>query len=232
MLTPEPLKIEPESKPVSHSSLLSLIKGFLAAGLLLTLIVLSTDILTGSDLLLQTQHGDQVSKTEQSERLVAFNALAPLPLNYVELSEVPKALDSMQLSPSARHALETKISKQESPQTALASTSTTNTSAHPQPIAAPAQNQVRLAWITLWDTDVEDGDSVKIDSQGYSRTIVIKKKPETFAIPVPANGIIRITGIDDGDGGGITVGLASGASKAVFPVMSIGQVLELKVKVN
>ncbi len=87
-------------------------------------------------------------------------------------------------------------------------------------------------WITLWDTDVEDGDIVRIESQGYSRTVKLTKKGDTFAVPIPASGVIRITGISDGDGGGITVGLASGGAKAVFPIMSEGQMLGLRVKVN
>ena len=56
--------------------------------------------------------------------------------------------------------------------------------------------------------------------------------PVTFAIPIPVSGNINITGIQDGEGGGITVGLASGESKTVFPIMSVGQVLGLRVKVN
>ena len=105
----------------------------------------------------------------------------------------------------------------------------------PQAVPALAQSQtrrVRLVWITLWDTDVEDGDVVRIDSQGYSRTIRLTKKGDTFAVPVPASGVIQVTGVSDGDGGGITVGLASGGVKAIFPVMSEGQVLGLQVRVN
>jgi hypothetical protein len=91
---------------------------------------------------------------------------------------------------------------------------------------------VRLAWISLWDTDVEDGDTVRIDSYCYSRTVVLKKQPVTFAIPVPESGVINVTGVSDGDGGGITVGLASGPSRAIFPIMSPGQLLGLRIKVN
>ncbi len=64
---------------------------------------------------------------------------------------------------------------------------------------------------------------IRIDSQGYSRTVALAKAPITLAIPVPTNGIVNITGVRDGEGGGVTVGLASGASKAVFPIMSVGQ---------
>ena len=95
--------------------------------------------------------------------------------------------------------------------------------------SASRETPLRLAWITLWDTDVQDGDVVRIDSGGYSRTVTLTKRGETFAVPIPASGLITVSGIKDGDGGGITVGLASGADKAVFPIMSVGQSLGLRV---
>ena len=103
----------------------------------------------------------------------------------------------------------------------------------PSPVAALSRSApTRLAWITLWDSDVEDGDVVRIESAGYSRTVVLASKGATLAIPVPASGKVNITGVRDGDGGGITVGVASGAVQAVLPIMSVGQVLTLNVKVN
>jgi hypothetical protein len=59
--------------------------------------------------------------------------------------------------------------------------------------------------------------------------VTLTKQPVRFAVPVPRDGVIKITGIRDGEGGGITVGLASGTSQAVFPIMSVGQTLDLKV---
>jgi hypothetical protein len=101
----------------------------------------------------------------------------------------------------------------------------------PAHLSQPAQHN-RLAWITLWDTDAEDGDAVRIDSQGYSRTVTLAKQPVTFAIPVPLDGVVKVTGIRDGEGGGITVGFASGASRAAFPIMSVGQTLGLNVRLD
>lgn len=91
---------------------------------------------------------------------------------------------------------------------------------------------MQLVWIRLWDTDVEDGDVVRIESSGYARTVRLTKRGEVFAVPVTADGLIQVTGVKDGDGGGITVGLASGVSQAIFPIMSEGQVLGLRVKVD
>jgi hypothetical protein len=143
--------------------------------------------------------GDAVSETDAKLRAAQFATLSPLHLSVVPPSESAAALDGMQLAPPAKTAL------------------------------AEALEPLRLAWVTLWDTDAEDGDVVRLDSEGYSRTVTLAKKPVTFAVPVPRDGIIKVTGIRDGEGGGITVGLASGASQAVFPIMSEGQTLGLKV---
>ncbi len=96
----------------------------------------------------------------------------------------------------------------------------------------PAAARTRLAWVTLWDTDAEDGDVVRIESNGLSRTITLSKQPLTIAVPVPADSVIKVIGVRDGEGGGITVGFASGAARAVFPIMSVGQTLGLRVRFN
>jgi hypothetical protein len=204
------------------------------------------------------QPGDNLSNSEKQERANTFAALAALPLALVPTAEVPSAIEGMHLSPSAKQALLTDLAQP--PQSATGSINsqivsqasdarpntvtgvTTQTKAiyNPtenklpsSPQGAPRKNiPMRLAWITLWDTDAEDGDAVRVDSQGYSRTVTLTKQPVTFAIPIPVSGNINITGIQDGEGGGITVGLASGESKTVFPIMSVGQVLGLRVKVN
>ena len=189
----------------------------LAAPLLLTAAILGV-IASGvyfANTLPAHLQGDHVSSQEQQERQAAFASLGSLQVQPVSSSDIAAAVGGMQLAEQAKRALLADLAK-------------------PSPIPAKgtaSANRLRLAWITLWDTDVEDGDVVRIDSQGYSRTVVLKKAPTTFAVPVPADGVIHVTGIRDGDGGGITVGLASGASKAVFPVMSEGQVLDLRVKV-
>jgi hypothetical protein len=163
---------------------------------------------------------DHVSDAERQQRQQAFAALGTLPLRVVEPAEVSAAVEGMGLTPQGKQALLADVAAP----TARQIPATQSATARWEPL--------RLAWITLWDTDVEDGDVVRIASEGYSRTVTLTKRGETFAVPVPANGIITITGIKDGDGGGITVGLASGAIKAVFPIMSTGQSLGLSVSIN
>lgn len=109
---------------------------------------------------------------------------------------------------------------------------------HPLPVqsqAAPsvANNEaVRLVWLTFWDTDHEDGDAVRVDSGiGYTRTVNLTKQPLTMAIPIARGVPIKLKGIRDGEGGGITVGMASGNAQATLPIMSTGQLLALKVVV-
>jgi hypothetical protein len=170
--------------------------------------------------------GDTVSKANADVRAQQFAMLASLPLSLVTDTESAIALDSMQLDPSTKAALAAAL---------LTSPSAVQTA--PDATSAPGaatklavdSNPVRLAWVTLWDTDAEDGDVVRLDSDGYSRTVTLAKKTVRFAVPVPRDGIINVTGIRDGEGGGITVGLASGTSQAVFPIMSLGQRLGLKV---
>jgi hypothetical protein len=179
--------------------------------------------------------GDEVSQSDARARLEAFQGLPPLDLSPVAAGDVDKAIQSMHLDLAAAQALKTELNGDGStPQGASAAGSPSAAQQlRPQPATAVTQRRrLQLVWITLWDTDVEDGDIVRLDSAGYSRTVRLTKQGDTFAVPVPADGVIKITGISDGDGGGITVGLASGGEKAVFPIMSEGQELGLKVRMN
>jgi hypothetical protein len=182
--------------------------------------------MANTDHQLPSAQADHASDAERQQRQLAFAGLGPVPLRLVEPADVNTAIEGMGLTPDGEKALLADVA----PPILL------QTSAQPAPLAphpaAAHREPLRLAWITLWDTDVEDGDVVRIDSQGYSRTVILTKRDNTFAVPVPADGVIMVTGIKDGDGGGITVGLASGAAKAVFPIMSTGQSLGLTVTVN
>ncbi len=191
------------------------------------------------------QSGDAVDPAEANARAAAFAALKPLPLALVPAAEIATAIDGMGLSTAQKAAMasqfQTAAPGAKAPEVPVsAATPDAKTPDIPAPTAAPAAAPApsqsthpnRLAWITLWDTDAEDGDAVRIDSQGYSRMITLTKQPVTFAIPVPLDGVVKVTGIRDGEGGGITVGFASGASRAAFPIMSVGQTLGLNVRLD
>jgi hypothetical protein len=202
--------------------------------------------------------GDHVSDAEQQERIKAFNALGSMPLSVVSDGDITSAVASMNLPPEANESILVALRdrrKQANLAPAPAQTAQAEPAAASSPVAGQAavrrapvsavasrapealpssrsRASTQLAWVTLWDSDVEDGDAVRIESGGYARTVLLTKRGITFAIPVPPNGQIHLIGVQDGDGGGITVGLASGAAKVILPVMSVGQVLALNVKVN
>lgn len=197
----------------------------LLAGALITGAGISLAAWTGGAPAWDASHNpDSVSPSRQQARAQAYAALSPLPLFKVSSDDTASAINGMQLPPADQQALRAELgvpapAPQAGPQAA------------PQ-AAVVGRHQTALAWITLWDTDAEDGDVVKLDSMGYTRTVSLRHQPQTFAVPVPTDGVVQITGLRDGEGGGITVGLASGAAQAVFPVMSTGQVLGLKVRLN
>ena len=186
-------------------------------------------------------HGDSVSQQEAAAREAAFAALPYLKLSLVSEGDVSSAVEQMGLAPNEKSAL---LSNLKAPTPAVADIApakagepvgqaTAQAQATPQGQPAPqVANPLRLAWVTLWDTDAEDGDAVRIDSGAFSRTVTLSKQPLTIAIPVPPNSVVKVTGIRDGEGGGITVGFASGGARAVFPIMSVGQTLGLRVQVN
>jgi hypothetical protein len=201
----------------------------LIAKALLTTLLITGLVAAGSHVLSGGlgAHGDDVSPSDAQVRLEAFSALDAIVASKVSTKDVDSALQGMNLGASAQKSLRADLG--------LPASSTTNASGMTpviQPQAQAAAPRMQLVWIRLWDTDVEDGDVVRIESGGYARTVRLTKRGEIFAVPVPPDGLIHVTGVKDGDGGGITVGLASGPSQAIFPIMSEGQVLGLKVKVD
>jgi len=228
-----------------YSSVSVLAKTTLSTLLVIGSLAVFFFIKSGAAVWPQHKLGDAVEERQQQERVKTFAALNAIPLAIVSEAEQAGAVDSMRLAPDARQALLASLASDSvssgSAGSAGAPAVQKNMTAMPQARAAQSSSasnaavkrkgSLQLAWITLWDTDAEDGDAIRIESEGYSRSVVLSKEPVTFAIPVPLSGVVNIHGLKDGEGGGITVGLASGASKAIFPVMSVGQVLGLKIKV-
>lgn len=211
-------------KPYSGAAVV--LKSVVASLLLVGAIGTAQYFLSGGTPWFLHKSGDSVDSAEANARAVAFAALEPLQLSIVSAEDVAKAINGMGLDAAGKTAVMAAV------QNATPDAKVPDAAAPAAVTSAPESQAVRshLAWITLWDTDAEDGDAVRIDSQGYSRTITLAKQPVTFAIPVPLDGVVKVTGIRDGEGGGITVGLASGASRAIFPIMSVGQTLGLRVR--
>lgn len=74
------------------------------------------------------------------------------------------------------------------------------------------KNDMRIAWVQLSDSFDEDGDWVKVTAGGFSQNLRLFKNPLRFAIPYVPGAPVAVTGLIDGEGGGITVAVHSGAS--------------------
>ena len=235
MIEPEPI---PQNAPASKRTS-SVVNSWLKGAVLSAVLVSAIGVI---GIGLNSPHGwpgqtggDEVSPSEQAARLNAFLAMNRLPLSVVDGSQVTDAVNSMELAPEDKARAIAAYTEQHSFVPAEPDSKPDPATQRVAPVGAQAKQAAplavgsRLAWITLWDSDVEDGDAVRIESEGYARTVLLKNKPVTFAIPVPASGTILIKGVRDGDGGGITVGMASGAAKVLLPVMSVDQTIALRV---
>jgi hypothetical protein len=219
------IAVRPSAAAAAETARRPPVRTVLSAAVIAALILVAGDIYahlsSGTSLWPLARASDQLSEADRANRALAFSQLGPLTLRHVSAADTGEAIEAMSrgLTPQGRKALLADLEPAISASTAS-----------PLPLESPTTREPpRLVWITLWDTDVEDGDVVRLESGGYSRTVVLTKRGVTFAVPVPADGFLTVTGIKDGDGGGITVGLASGAARAVFPIMSTGQSLRLRV---
>lgn len=150
--------------------------------------------------------GDSVSEQETQTRLSnyqSFVATSSLPLKFVNVQEMDQAFESMPESVSTEQKEELRIQ--------------VNT------------GQVKLAWITLWDTHSEDGDILRFESaSSFPIEVMALNQKTTIAIPYPANGEVMVTGVRDG-GGGITIALESGATQIAWPTMQVNDQFKLPV---
>lgn len=150
--------------------------------------------------------GDQVTDAEIQSRTEAHQALLAspgLPVTLVRADEVDSALASMPdtVPQQTREEMRSQIN----------------------------QGNLQLAWVTLWDTHVEDGDILRFESStSIPIEVMALNAHTTFAIPYPADGQVLVTGVKDG-GGGITIALESGATLIKWPTMAEGDTLLLPI---
>lgn len=85
-----------------------------------------------------------------------------------------------------------------------------------------SSGHLKLAWLTLWDYQVEDLDRVEVNSGGLRREVTLLHQPTTITVPVGAGLPIVIRGVHDG-GGGVTLGVKSGEQELIFPPLPVGQ---------
>ena len=175
---PQLAKAPASPQPTIPQTARVFVKSLAMAGITVGLIAGGTTIARNPTALGLFHSVDSVPDQEKQLRISAFAAMGPLPLSMVSPAEIPAAIKSMPLSPASQRELETRVTAPDHP--APASTPTPEANAaptHAQPARSPAvSHQSRLAWITLWDNVVEDGDVVRIDSQGYSQIIVLGRQ--------------------------------------------------------
>jgi hypothetical protein len=144
---------------------------------------------------------DDISPAEAQARAARLASFGPLPLQTVQPGEVKTAVEALGLPPAEHVAL----------------------------IADLDNSRTRLIWLTLYDSDVEDGDVAEIRSGGFSRTVPLTRRPIKVAVPVGPDGAILLTGSVDGGGGGVTVGVVLPSGPLPLPPLSVGQTLRLPV---
>lgn len=90
--------------------------------------------------------------------------------------------------------------------------------------------RVSLVYMTLWDSQVEDGDIVDVVSPGYPPvTVHLKNARTTVALPAPSSGKLTVMGDFDG-GGGITLGVLSGGNPVDLPYLQPRERVDIPVR--
>ena len=147
---------------------------------------------------------DQITEAESQQAQAAYAGLIAgggMALDMVGADDIDRAVESMPVTEEQREAVRQQV----------------------------AQGRVRLAWVTLWDTHAEDGDILRFESEASLPVeVTALNQPTTLAIPFPPSGVVQVTGVVDG-GGGITIGLKSGATSLTWPTMQPGDMLDLPV---
>jgi hypothetical protein len=85
-----------------------------------------------------------------------------------------------------------------------------------------ASGRTRIGWLTILDSDVEDGDWVSVSAAGLSQQVRLYHAPTTIAVPYRPGLPVTVTGTVDGDGKSITVAVRVGAASFVLAPMQVG----------
>jgi hypothetical protein len=89
-------------------------------------------------------------------------------------------------------------------------------------------DRLRLGVTFAWDWDAEDGDVVSLASAGFVQTVALTIAPQIVVIPYESAGApLLVTGIHDGDGGGITAAVGSPANPFQLRALFTGEVMQV-----
>jgi hypothetical protein len=87
--------------------------------------------------------------------------------------------------------------------------------------------KLKIGFVTVSDSDAEDGDWVSVSSGGFRQDVRLFKQPLVVAVPYLQGQPIRVTGLVDGDGGGITVAVHVGTNVVVLKPLQVGESVEV-----
>jgi hypothetical protein len=97
-------------------------------------------------------------------------------------------------------------------------------------IADARAGKMQMGWVSLRDFLDEDGDIAQISIGGFTRTVPLKNAPTPVAIPIVPGDFLRVTGLVDGGGGGVTVGITTGGGAEVQMPLDVGETITLPVR--
>lgn len=160
---------------------------------------------------------DAVGQQEQAQRLQSFQRSAPVKVAFVPQDRVKDAVTAMNLPAADEQALRQDLQ------------APANAAPGAQAQAQKSQEQVRLIEVTVWDSDAPDGDVVSLSSGGFTREVVLAKTPTIVYMPYRGGGGVQVTGVYDG-GGGITLGIRGSETPLMLPILSVGQVITVPVR--
>lgn len=145
--------------------------------------------------------GDNVASSETQRRNDSFLAMPPIQLQAVQPAERPQAVAAMKLPQNSQSSLQEDVSS----------------------------DRTKLVWISLFDADAEDGDAVRVETDGFRQEVVLRKTPVRLAVPLRSASTIRLTGTIDGEGGGVTPGIVTPAGPMPLPILSVGQTIVIPI---
>lgn len=151
--------------------------------------------------------GDSISDARRQELTQNFLKTSSVQLERVADADIDKALASMNLKPEQARILKQELEKQ---------------------ATQPADETTHLAWLDIWDFASQDGDVVHVSAAGYEMDVPMMNAQTRVAVPVDASKAVLVTGVKDG-GGGITLGLKTGAGELLLPVIAPGESLTVPV---
>lgn len=89
------------------------------------------------------------------------------------------------------------------------------------------KSSMRIGGLTVWDTMDQDGDRIRITASGFSQDVVIEHVPKRFFIPYLPGSDVQVLALQDGGGGGVTLGVTTSLSPMSLPHIAPGQIIEI-----